>query len=306
MQNPPKNLHWRHEHILTKTRDNAEITLECNPRDDIGETLKQAATAGVNRVSIGLQSASRKHLRFLGRTHTAENAAQTAESTVYAGITNISFDMMIGLPDETKNDIKKTVEFCENAGATHISAYILKTEPNTPLYQQKDSLSLPDDDRIAEIYLQTVDILKKHGYGQYEISNFCKPDYHSRHNLIYWNCDEYIGIGASAHSFWNKKRFYYEHDINRFTRGIEPVSDGVGGGIDEYIMLRLRLCDGLNLNEAEKRGLKLNDKILKRLEIMQNGDLLNMNDKKIVLTPKGFLVQNQIVAQILGDHNEKF
>ena len=192
-----------------KVLDNAEITCEVNPESGKIIDFDLMKAAGFNRISVGLQSAVENELKALGRIHTAEEAKITAKRSVEAGIDNISFDLMMGIPYQTSETLKQSISFCAECNVTHISSYLLKVEKGTKFYTMRDKLPLSDDDIQADLYLNAVTELEKLGYEQYEISNFAKPGFEGRHNINYWKCGEYIGIGPSAHSFFDGKRFYY-------------------------------------------------------------------------------------------------
>lgn len=207
--------------------DITETTVEVNPSRedfDFGKLIK----GGINRISVGLQSADDEELKFLGRQHDSAQAKKCINAAKNAGFENISLDLMIALPDQTKSSLERSVEFCAEQGAKHISAYILKIEPQTVFYKNREKLNLPDDDESAELYETLCDLMKQYGYNHYEISNFCKSGYESRHNLKYWHDEEYIGIGPSAHSFIDGKRFYCPRKMKSFEED-EYIPDGEGG-----------------------------------------------------------------------------
>lgn len=282
-----------------KVENDAEITLEVNP--DSGKSLdfSKLYKSGFSRLSIGLQSAVPTELKKLGRIHTAQEAADTIEKAKKAGFENISLDLMMGIPLQNKDSLKSSIDFCKNCGVTHISSYILKVEENTRFYQIQDNLNLPDDDTVAELYLYAVDLLDKYGYKQYEISNFSKEDFESRHNINYWECGEYIGIGPSAHSFYNGKRFYYERDINKFAEN-DVVFECLGGDEEEFIMLALRLKSGLDNDKFFKRFKKdIPAELFKKAQKYADCGFMEINDGKLSFTPKGFLVSNSIISELI-------
>ena len=160
---------------------------------------------------------------------------------------------MLGVPYQTLESLDQSIDFLLSLDIPHISAYMLKIEEGTPFDKIADTLILPDEDTVSEMYLHTSRRLSSAGYKHYEISNFAKEGRESRHNTRYWLGSDYIGVGPSAHSYLNTERFYYERDFNSFIAGNEPVSDGFGGDKDEYVMLRLRLAEGLNFEEYEKK-----------------------------------------------------
>ncbi len=269
--------------------ENCEITLELNPQSNVEEILKNAKTAGINRLSIGVQTSNDNRLLKLGRTHSktdVENAVCKARSF---GFSNISLDLMIGLPDSNLDTLKADLEFLLTFNPEHISAYILKIETNTAFERQENSLSLPSEDEICDQYLFMCEFLENKEFSHYEISNFAKPDFESRHNLKYWNCEEYLGIGPSAHSFLDNKRFFYPRDLKNFIKGSTPLPDGEGGSEEEKLMLALRLKDGVCANILPQTKVEL---------FVKNG-LAKLQNGKFSLTNKGMLVSNQIITELL-------
>ena len=280
--------------------DNAEITVECNPYALSSDFFKELAQSGVNRISMGLQSAVDSERKCLGRLSNAESVKKAVISAQNADISNISLDVMLGIPHQTEKTLSETLDFCLSLGIPHISTYILKLEEGTLFYKNQKSLSLPDDDAVAEMYLMVCEALENNGIMQYEISNFAKTDFESRHNLKYWNCEEYLGLGPAAHSFLDGKRFYFERDLNVFLNGAKPVPDGTGGDFTEYAMLRLRLCEGLLNRETEKRfRSKIPDEMIKKSAIFIDNGFMESDELGLRLTKKGFLLSNSILAEIL-------
>ncbi|MBQ2848521.1 MAG: radical SAM family heme chaperone HemW [Clostridia bacterium] len=289
-------------HII-RTPD-CEATLECNPSDTgaINSVFDFdiVAKSGINRISMGLQSAVDVERQALGRRGGCDDVERAIKRVKRAGIDNISLDLMLGIPNQTEESLKKSIDFCKSSGAKHVSAYILKIEENTPFYRIKDKLSLPDEDETCDLYLYAVSELEKSGFYQYEISNFSQKGFESRHNLKYWHCEEYLGIGASAHSFTDGKRFYYERSIDGFIREKPPVDDGFGGDEEEYIMLALRLSEGLIFGEFEKRFNKpLSENIILKAKELEKHKLIKVTDKSISLTSEGFLVSNSVIYELI-------
>lgn len=278
---------------------NAEITVEVNPCSAQQIDFKRLREAQFNRLSIGLQSVNDDELKILGRRHTALDAKITVDRARKAGFDNISLDLMLCVPHQTKSSLTDSIKFCKDCDVEHISAYILKIEKNTAFYKIKDSLELFADDEQALMYLYAVNELEKYGYKQYEISNFSKPKFEGRHNLRYWRDLEYIGIGPSAHSFVDGKRFYYSRSMEDFYSGI-IVEDGSGGDIEEYIMLSLRLKEGLNLQKLKNRyNYSLNKKFEYRLNKLKTENLIDFTDDIVSLTKEGFLVSNTIINYLI-------
>lgn len=289
-----------------KRTPGCEVTLECNPSDTGGINsvfdFGKAAKGGVNRISLGLQSADDTERKALGRRGGCDDVARAIAKAKAAGIENISLDLMLGIPNQTKESLLKSIEFCKNSGATHVSAYILKIEEGTFFHKKRESLTLPDEDETTELYLAAVDALEEAGFAQYEISNFAKSGYESRHNLKYWRCEEYLGIGAAAHSFADGKRFYYERSIDDFIVGKPPVDDGFGGDEEEYIMLALRLTEGLVFEKFEKRyGKKIPESIVQKAEFLQKHGIVTVDGKRLALTKQGFLLSNSVICELLAD-----
>ena len=218
--------------------DASEITVECNPSADLSEKMQAYAALGVNRVSIGMQSAVDKERFALGRAAGRTQVEQAIAAARKAGINNISLDLMLGTPKQTTDSLDESFNFILEQGVEHLSAYMLKIEEGTKFYEMRDRLVLPDEDETAQMYLKTVEVMNKNGLKQYEISNFAKPGFESRHNTKYWTLTPYLGLGKSAHSFWHGERFYCDDEWN-------IISDGAGGDNEEKIMLGLRLSRGV-------------------------------------------------------------
>lgn len=260
---------------------NAEITIECNPSKNLERDFEAYRKYGVNRISLGMQSARNEERFALGRRAGQADVAKAVSDARSAGIYNISLDVMLGTPKQTLASLEETFDFIRSMNVPHISAYMLKIEEGTKFFEMQNTLALPDEDTVAQMYLKTVRALKTMGLVQYEISNFAKPGFESRHNTKYWTLDEYLGIGASAHSFYKGKRFYYDRDFN-------IVPDGDGGGADEQIMLGLRLAEGIDKSLVKKDY----------SQFVKTG-LLVEGEKNISLTPEGMLLSNTIINSLI-------
>ena len=279
----------------------AEITVECNPSSVSEEFFLKIKNAGVNRISMGMQSAVDKERLSLGRLSDSNQVKKAVTMARKAGIDNISLDIMLGVPGQSIESLDESIDFLLSLDIPHISAYMLKVEEGTPFDKMGDSLVLPDEDTVSEMYLHTSKRLSLSGYKHYEISNFAKDGKESRHNTRYWLGSDYVGIGPSAHSFFRGERFYYDRDFCSFISGAKPISDGFGGDKDEYIMLRLRLSDGLNFEEYEnKYKEKIDAEVISKMEKYQKAGLLHIDDKGIRLTPEGFLLSNVIIGEFIG------
>lgn len=280
--------------------DNPEITLEVNPTKSDILNFEILNKHGVNRLSIGLQSANDDELKLLGRMHLAQDAKNTINMAKTAGINNISLDLMIATPSQTKSSLLRSIQFCVNQDVDHISAYLLKIEKGTVYYNRRRSLILPDEDTVSDLYISTVNELEKAGFNQYEISNFSKTRMESKHNLKYWNSDDYLGIGPAAHSFVSNKRFYYADSLESFLKGDAPINDQDGGTIEEYAMLKLRLRKGLCETEFQHRfNLPIPDRFYDNAMLFKDTNLVNVEKNRISFTTDGFLVSNQLIYNII-------
>ncbi len=280
--------------------DDAEITVEANPAAAQEPLFRALREAGFNRLSMGLQSADPEELRFLGRRHTVQQASEAVQAARNAGFANISLDLMLGLQGQTPDRLKRSVAFCAQQGVPHVSAYLLKVEPGTPFDQRGVESHLPDEDAQAELYHTVCTELAQHGYHQYEISNFAKPGFESRHNLHYWRDEEYAALGASAHGFLDGRRFYYPRDIDAFLQGQLPVEDGTGGDPEEYILLALRLTEGVRRSAYLHRfGQPLPKALERKAALLARGGLLTDDGERIALTRDGFLVSNAVIGALL-------
>lgn len=262
--------------------DDAEITVECNPSKDLSEDFKKYASYGVNRISVGMQSAVDSERFALGRVAGKNEVERTINYARQSGIENISLDLMLGTPKQTIESLDYSFDFIKSVGVPHVSAYMLKIEEGTKFFQMRDRLVLPDDDMVGEMYLKTVDTLASFGIKQYEISNFAVPGFESRHNTKYWTLTPYLGIGKSAHSFWGGKRFFYDIEWNK-------IDDGTGGDKEEQIMLGLRLAKGIDKSLVDRDF----------AEFVKMGYVADLGER-IALTPKGMLVSNTIINYIIG------
>lgn len=281
----------------------AEITLEANPADDLTDTLQAFAATGGNRLSLGMQTMEPHLLRALGRRHSPADVERTVAAAFYAGIDNLSLDMMLGLEAQTSGDVERTAQACLALGASHVSAYLLKIEPGTPFATRR--LNLPDDDAAADLYLTAAESLEACGFLQYEISNFARPGYESRHNQKYWDMQPYLGIGPAAHSFLGGQRFFYPRELKAFLAGTPPEKEATGqetiaeNSAEEYLMLRLRLTAGLTEDAyAARFGEPIPAAWRSRAAEIPPA-LLTSDSRGLRLTREGFLVSNAVLTKLL-------
>lgn len=288
--------------------DDIEITVEVNPATLTEEGIAVLQKHGVTRVSMGLQSASDSELSTLSRIHTFGDFVHTFQ-LVKGRVDQISLDLMFGLPSQTVESLKNTLEKAVSLSPDHISLYALKIEEGTPFAKMGERLSLPDEDTVADMYLTACDVLESAGFHQYEISNFAKQGCFSQHNYRYWKRGEYIGLGPGAHSFFDGKRYGILRDIYRYMDAIEkgetpPLSElGVTSRYDaftEEIMLGLRLNEGVSLrNLFLEYGYPMEKPLLSKLERFVETGYAVWKGDRFALTPKGFLVSNGIIGEII-------
>ena len=305
--------------ILTTIRrnfdvdNNAEITFEANPDSVSDRLLHRLRAEGFNRVSLGIQSDDDEMLKKLGRPHTYSQAVSAYHKIRKAGFKNVSVDLMYGLPGQDLMDWQETLDNVLRLLPEHISCYALKVEEGTPFYEYKDMLNLPDDETQAEMYLTAVEALRSRGFRQYEISNFARKGLVSKHNMKYWTGGEYLGFGPAASSDFAGKRFTLKRDLQAYIAGIRdggdimeemeeiPMRERAG----EYLMLRLRTNVGIDAQEYEKMFLlpfaPLEDVLEKRRRFFH---ATQTDSGRWVLTPKGYLVSNDIITDLLIAQDE--
>lgn len=285
--------------------DNAcEITLEMNPKTASFETMQQCVSNGFNRLSIGCQSADDKELKMLGRLHTFDDFCQTVSLARKAGFQNISSDLMLGLPNQDWKRLSNSIDRICMTNPNHISVYGLKIEEETWFGKHRDELALPSEDTESELYLKTVEKLDSIGYCQYEISNFAKEGFRSRHNLKYWHCDPYLGFGPAAYSFFENERYGYKRSLSNYLRAVESGDFSLvlqdteklskSDLTQEKLMLGLRLKEGISISDFSfETGIEayLQKLVSENLAVIKNG--------KLILTPSGMLLDNYITSDLL-------
>lgn len=287
----------------------AEITLECNPATADREKLKRYRRAGINRLSVGLQTASDEELGRLGRIHTFEQFLETYSLAREAGFTNVNVDIMSALPGQSISSYEKTLRAVLHLKPMpeHISAYSLIVEEGTPFYRMKEqgTLFLPDEEEERLMYYRTKELLAQAGYRRYEISNYALPGYECRHNKGYWTRKEYLGFGIGAASLYREARFVNSSDMDAYIEAPmaarsapEPLS--VREQMEETMFLGLRLMDGVT-EEAFKAGFGcgLMDVYAPVIARNQADGLLLYRDGRLWLTEKGIDLSNYVLAQFL-------
>lgn len=279
-----------------------EITMECNP-DDVGEELLRGLP--VNRVSMGVQTFSDSRLRFLHRRHTADQARKAVGILRGAGIGNVSIDLMFGFPDETLEEWERDIDEALSLDVEHISAYGLMFEEGTPLYNmlQQGKVRQTDEEVGLRMYELLADKLTSAGYEHYEISNFARPGFRSRHNSSYWNDTPYLGLGAAAHSYDRRTRSWNVADIMAYMEGMEHgerrfecESIDPRTHYDDRVMTALRTCEGLDLAELDSHH---RDFLLKAAATYINNGKVEIKDGHLRLTRSGIAVSNLIMSDLM-------
>ena len=291
-----------------KMAKDIEVTVEANPDSVTEKALRAVRRAGVNRLSLGMQSACDQELQDVHRPHTFQQVVEAVHAARKAKIKNLNLDLIYGLPGQTEESWHNSVEQAIALGPEHLSCYGLTVEDGTPLAGRvARGERLPDDDMQAAAYLWTVERLAQAGYAQYEISNFAKPGFQSRHNLKYWMGREYMGFGASAHSDFGGCRYAYVRDLEGFIRGvmdgdrllaesdmIPPRERG-----SEYLMLRLRTTHGIEEWEYRREFYMNFDPIAAKLAEYEQRGWAQRTDRRWRLTPEGFLLSNRLIGEVL-------
>ena len=283
---------------------NAEITAECNPKTADAEKLAAMRRMGFNRLSIGMQSSHDEELRALGRIHGFSDFCATFSAARDAGFDNISADLMMGIPGQTVASYLETVDRLCALSPEHISAYGLIVEEGTPFGDMGKRLILPTEEAEEEMYFKGIERLAAQGYRQYEISNFAKAGYESKHNLRYWNCEDFLGFGPAAYSDFGGARFGNSRDLTAYIAGNEIVADcehpTANERMNEYVMLRMRLSEGVSLIDFEARfGVSFESVFGERLKTLNIGHLLVPSPDRIAFTPAGMRVSNAVLAELL-------
>ncbi|WP_353685020.1 radical SAM family heme chaperone HemW [Thermodesulfovibrio sp. 3907-1M] len=283
-----------------KTSRDVEFSVEINPKTLGSEKLDLLKNYGVNRLSIGVQSFNDKELLVLGRIHTADEAMKTVETAFKKGFENISIDLIYGIPAQRLKSWKETLNKAVNTVVSHISVYELSVEETTPLRKELNAgkISLPSQDDIALMYEFASDFLKEKGFKKYEISNFARAGFECKHNISYWLRKPYLGVGPSAHSFIDRKRFHNPSDLFLYASSLTDCKAGwvYDYSVDKVEELKEKIFLGLRMTE----GITLKKRCL--LEFLKNFEkekLLTISDNKVKLTDRGMLVSNEIFARVL-------
>jgi oxygen-independent coproporphyrinogen-3 oxidase len=283
--------------------DDAEVTMEMNPATVTTETLAEYRSLGVNRASFGVQTFDERELKLLARGHDAVDARNTFALLRAAGFGNISFDLIAGLPGQTLDGWRRNLDEAISMQPEHLSLYLLEIHEGTPLAEQVRSgrRPAPDESLAAEMYELMIDELAGAGYMQYEISNFARPGYESRHNSKYWRLEPVYGFGVSAHSFDGRDRYANERDTAKYVGLVEAngavISRETIDLASEFVFLGLRLDEGIDLRKYRARfNTDLEDKYAEEIERAKNNGLIETVDDKLRLTRKGMLFSNEVFS----------
>lgn len=289
-------------------RLDSEVTVECNPDSTSLNALKLLREEGVNRISLGVQCANNDILKLIGRRHNFQQVKRAMQDARDAGFENISLDLIYGLPSQSKSDWAETIARTLELHPEHISCYGLKLEEGTPMYERyRGSPILPDDDEQADMYFYAADVLERYGYKQYEISNFAARGFESKHNLKYWNLDDYMGFGPGAHSCVGNLRYSFVKDLKQYISG---VARGVSiideyNHIDshekaaEYVMLGMRTANGISEIDYRTRcqcDWRPIHKVL--LAFAEKGWVEKTGDRWHFTVP-GYLISNTLIGILL-------
>lgn len=283
---------------------NTEITMETNPESVDYSYLRGLYDIGINRLSIGCQTFNDEILKQIGRIHSAGQVINAVNSAKNAGFKNISLDFIYGLPNQTEqmfySDLEKAVEL----DIEHISLYGLKLEKGCYFYNHEPE-NMPDDDVQADMYLQAVELLTKKEFEHYEVSNFSCKGFNSRHNLTYWNNEEYYGFGVSAHGYKNGVRYANKSAIKDYIKDFSPAESKLLSQVEkleEEIFLGLRKIEGINVSDInEKFGIDFDEKYFNILKKYTNLNLLEKTKNGYKLTLQGVLVSNVVLADFLSE-----
>ncbi len=294
----------------------AETTIEANPATVTLGQLKKYRKMGINRISFGAQSMCDNELRALSRLHDTEGFERSFELARKAGFDNISVDLMYGIPEQSPESLAKSISRIAELDPEHISLYGLKIEPGTPFDAIKETLALPDEDSEYQMYENSVSQLASLGYKQYEISNFCKPGRECQHNMRYWHCGEYLGLGPGAHSYFNGNRFSFKKSISDYITALEETDSDIDltdecykispeERVGEYIMLALRTTAGIDTAEFNRLfNLDFERMYQDLLNAYVEGGFMTRTTRGYAFTVKGMYVSNYILSSMLDFDSE--
>ncbi len=291
---------------LMEVNKNSEISMEANPNTLTFEKLREYREIGINRLSIGVQSLNDDILKKIGRVHDSRQAIESIDRAKSAGFSNINTDVMFNIPGQEVSDIEDTISRLIERNIEHISFYSLKLEKGTPMYalEKNNKIVMPDEEYEREMYYAGRSLMERKNLLQYEISNFSKKGFECRHNLKYWSQDEYIGLGPSAHSFMDGVRYSNPADLKMYcVSGFNRIVHERMNYEDlmfEYIMLRLRLSEGVDIHEFNSRFSTDFIKIYQeQISHLGKNNLIELSDGHIKLTEKGMDISNYVFEKFM-------
>lgn len=288
----------------------AEITMECNPGTLNKVKLKAIKSLGINRLSMGLQVTQDHHLKYIGRIHTYEQFEKNYKDAIEVGIDNINVDLMYSLPNQSFDEWKETLNKIINLNPSHISAYSLILEEGTKFYDMylNKEFELNDEEVDISIYNYTIDTLYKNGYHQYEISNYAKDNFECKHNVLYWKCEEYVGIGASASGYFNGIRYNNICELDNYEKmileGEKPIEWeeklSIKDEIEESIFLGLRMNEGIQISDfKEKYNFDFEKEYKNEIEKLSKMELIEIDNNRMKLTQKGREISNSVFVEFI-------
>lgn len=293
-----------------KRTSDFEFTVECNPNSFNEEKLKIFKDMGVNRLSIGLQACQNRLLKKLGRIHNLEDFTYGFKLARELGFENINVDLMFGIPEQSVEDFRETLKYIVDLKPEHISAYSLIVEKGTPYYKMNEQgkLKLPGEEAERQMYILARDFLKKCEYNQYEISNFSLHGKECRHNLIYWELNDYIGCGASAHSYFHGLRYRNEDNVREYIKKklncesvvVERHLNSLKDNMEEFMFLGLRKIRGVSVEEFKKRfNININDIYGNVIKKYTDNKMLIFRENRLFLSEYGIQVSNSIMCDFI-------
>lgn len=288
----------------------AEITMECNPGTLNKEKLETIKSLGINRLSMGLQVTQNHHLKYIGRIHTYEQFEKNYKDAIDIGINNINVDLMYSLPNQSFDEWKETLDKIIKLNPPHISAYSLILEEGTKFYDMymNKEFELNDEETDINIYKYTIDTLSKNGYHQYEISNYAKEGYECKHNIVYWKCEKYLGLGPGASGYIENYRYSNICDVEEYNKCLhnnkKPIEDkntlSKKDEMEEFIFMGLRMNEGINLDRFyEKFGVNFKQKHNNILDKLKNLNLIIEQNNNIMLTQRGKEISNTVFIEFI-------
>jgi len=294
-----------------KIREDAEITIECNPGTLTKEKLMTMKEVGINRLSMGLQAVQDDHLKSIGRIHTYNEFEKNYKEAIEVGFENINVDLMYALPNQKPGEWKESLEKIVKLNPSHISAYSLILEEGTKLYDmyEDNEFEMTDEDTDIDMYNYTINYLKENGYNQYEISNYAKEGFECRHNILYWKCDHYIGLGPGASGYLSNYRYNnveslqdYHEKLSKNKKPIENLEKlSIEDKIQEKIFMGLRMNEGIKFDDLKKQfNTDVKEKYSNQIKELKEKELINESIAGFSLTQRGREISNSVFVEFIN------